>query len=106
MTSTIKAIEAKGYAVVASENRWMGKLDEECPTVYKILNPDNNPVYGANGIAPEELANWLESLEDLNETAAMKPTVYTADTAENAKKEKEYDNLYNEGGEGYNPYRA
>ena len=105
MTNAIKAIEAKGYTVVASENKWLGKLNEACPTVYEILNPDHSPVYGANGIAPERLVEWLDNLNNLSVsvTAESKPAAYNP---ENAKKEKEYDSFYNEGGEGYNPYRA
>lgn len=108
MTTTISKIEAKGYIVKARENTWMGKLDAECPTVYEILRSDYSTVYGANGIGPDELDKWLDTLSDLT---AEKPIV-ASDTAydpckeaQRKTKEREWDAIYNEGGEGYNPYR-
>jgi hypothetical protein len=108
LNNAIKAIEAKGYIVKASENRWMGKLDESCPTVYEILKPDYSAVYGANGIAPENLDKWLKLPELVKAERAETETVTAYDAtaeAERKAKESEWDNIYNEGGEGYNPYR-
>lgn len=105
LNETIKSIEAKGYIVKASENRWMGKLDESCPTVYEILKPDYTGVYGANGISPDNLDKWLrlpELATNKNETEA---TYDATAEAERKAKETEWDNAYNEGAEGYNPYR-
>lgn len=105
---SIKELEEKGYIVMATENKWMGKVDEECPVVYNILNPDYTSVYGANGIAPEDLSSWNETLPDLTEKIKMTSAV-TLDTkgaATKKQKEIEFDNLYNEGSEGYNPYKS
>jgi len=107
LSETIKAIESKGYIVKASENRWLGELDESCPVVYEIINPDCTNVYGANGISPEGLEGWLEILAPIiNENEKIIESVWDA-TKETKRKanEKSWDDTYNEGAEGYNPYR-
>ena len=106
MTNTIKAIENKGYIVKAEENMWLGKLNEECPVVYNIMAPNYTTVYGASGVAPESLAMWADSLPELNAPSSKATTHNAGNEAERASKEREWDNLYNEGGEGYNPYRG
>jgi hypothetical protein len=102
---TIKALEAKGYIVVKSDNMWLGKVDESCPIVYEILNPDYSAVYGANGIAPESLEKWLDLPTVCIKNVSIK-TMSAKEYAKRQKKERSYDNLYNEGTEGYNPYRT
>jgi hypothetical protein len=106
MDDIIKAIESKGYIVRKIDNMFQGKLDEKYPKVYEILNPDYSEVYGANSIIPECLPDWL-SLPDLNKKV-IKEVPHRSSEDEKARKAKEveYDNLYNEGAEGYNPYRA
>lgn len=109
---TIKAIEDLGYVVIESENRWLGKLNEKNPVVYEILKKDYSIIQGAKGMGVNGLANWLEMLTE--EAAAMKTAVKETATiatatmteVERIAKEKAFDNLYNEGAEGYNPYRA
>ncbi len=107
LNETIKAIEGKGYIVKASANTWMGKLNEACPVVYEICTPDYIAVYGANGIHPLRLATWSETLPQLTAPKAKQPA--KAETAEaraiRQAKEKDWDEAYNEGAEGYNPYR-
>lgn len=115
MTDVIKALESKGYIVKQSENRWLGKLDENCPVVYEILNPDYSAVYGANGLSFERLEAWAKDLIGLAEgeeqaaiaSEEIKHSTYNKnDVAARKIKEREFDNLYNEGAEGYNPYRT
>jgi hypothetical protein len=104
----IRTLEAKGYRVIEIENKWMGKIDESCPVVYKIIDQEYETVYGCGGVEPETLTDLAESLPDLAPKAATTEKAHIAtdaERAERAKKAKEYDDLYNEGGEGYNPYR-
>jgi hypothetical protein len=107
LNETIKAIESKGYIVKASENRWLGELDEACPEVYEILNSDYSEVYGANGISPEGLADWLDLLAPVgDEGGNIIESVWDAAKEDERKaNEKAWDDTYNEGAEGYNPYR-
>lgn len=102
----IAAIEAKGYNVRKMENIEMGVVNELCPVVYNIYDQDYSPVYGANGIAPEQLSNWL-SLPAINRKSSKTDAVGIDQQAESERKvaEKDWDNVYNEGAEGYNPYR-
>ena len=104
MDSIIKAIESKGYIVKACENMEMGVLNQNCPVVYKILNPDYSSVYGANGISPDSLAKWV-NLPAVKAPVTDRETISPVKDANRAKMERDYDNLYNEGAEGYNPYR-
>ena len=105
----IRALEAKGYSVIPSENKWLGKLNENCPVVYKIIDQDYETVYGCGGVGRETLIELVESLPDLTApkaTITTKTRIMTdAEKAERARKAKDYDDMYNEGGEGYNPYR-
>ncbi|MDP4117680.1 MAG: hypothetical protein Q8873_00605 [Bacillota bacterium] len=108
MADAIKALEAKGYIVKAYENRSAGILSETCPIVYEIMRPDYSPVYGANAVSPDNLVNWL-FLRDLNakaRSAEAHPTFDAKKDAERMAKERGWDNIYNEGAEGYNPYRG
>ena len=107
--NAIKTLESRGYTVISSANMWRGKLDEDCPVVYEILNPDHSEVYGANGLSINDLNKWL-ILADLNKKPSEKALNEVVTTIEQkevlASKELNYDNLYNEGAEGYNPYRS
>jgi hypothetical protein len=105
LNATIKAIESKGYIIKASENKWMGKLDETCPIVYEILNPDYTNVYGASGIAPEDLKKWLDLPALMKSESKPEIAWDAAKEAERKANEKDWDDTYNEGAEGYNPYR-
>lgn len=100
LEEAIKALESKGYEVIARENRWLGKLSETYPIVYDIYNGSDR-VYGANAIAPESLELWLD-LPSVKKEEVKAPEE-TAPIEE--EKAKEWDDCYNEGGEGYNPYR-
>jgi len=105
LNKTIKAIESKGYIVKSSENKWLGKVNESCPVAYEILKPDYTVVYGANGISPDELIKWL-TLPDLVNSESKPAVIHDAAVELDCKaNEKSWDNTYNEGKEGYNPYR-
>ena len=104
MTDTINTITAKGYIVNAIDNMEFGKINQFCPVVYEILKPDYTTVYGANSIAPADLVRWID-LPDLNQIKKPAPITVTVADPDRAKKERDYDNLYNEGAEGFNPYR-
>lgn len=78
MTNAIKDLEAKGYIVKAVANMEMGKLNTQYPIVYDIMTPDYTDVYGANGIAPEMMDAWNESLPSLAaEVAETKTASHT-----------------------------
>lgn len=99
----ISKIETKGYRVVATENRWLGKLDENDPVVYDIYKPDNTIVYGSNGTSARGLMHWANSLQEAKKKTPPQE-IKNAKSYDEAKA-KYFDWLYNEGGEGYNPYR-
>jgi hypothetical protein len=107
LKEAIKTIEDKGYIVKEYANMSMGIVSETCPAVYEIMKPDYSTVYSASGISPNCLSYWAETLPQLTEakTPAIKAFDAAAD-ADRRKKEREYDEMYNEGGDGYNPYRG
>lgn len=100
----IAAIEAKGYNVRKMENIEMGIVNELCPVVYDIFDQDYSQVYGANGIAPDQLSNWL-SLPVINRKSSEIETIDQQAESDRKTAEKNWDSVYNEGAEGYNPYR-
>lgn len=104
----IATLERKGYIVSKYDNMSFGKLVESCPIVYDIYNPDHTHVYGSNSTAPEQLPVWAESLRDLTAIKTPREITYrtAAEEADRRRKEREYDEINNDGGEGYNPYRA
>ena len=70
--------------------------------VYKILNPDYSSVYGAKWDIPDSLAKWV-NLPAVKAPVTDRETISPVKDANRAKMERDYDNLYNEGAEGYNP---
>jgi hypothetical protein len=106
-SDAIKIIEDKGYIVKEQANMSMGIVSETCPVVYEIMMPDYSTVYGAGGVAPDCLSDWAETLPQIMavKTPAIKAFDADAD-ADRRRKEREYDEMYNEGGDGYNPYRG
>ena len=85
----------------------MGIVSETCPVVYEIMKPDYSTVYGAGGVSPDSLSYWADTLSQI--VAAKTPAIKAFDAdadADRRKKEREYDEMYNEGGDGYNPYRG
>ena len=104
---TIKAVEANGYIVRAYENREFGKLNQELPVAYEIMNADYTTVYGMGTCDAEQLVRFAGRMEaaegekEIEGTETAYAPLYGADP----EKEQEYDDTYNEGGEGYNPYR-
>ena len=107
--TAIEKLESKGYSVVKSANTYLGILNEKCPVVYDIYNPDSTRVYGSNSCSPETLQMWADTLPDANderEEDHIAPALASAQEADRKAKEIEWDNLYNEGKDGYNPYRA
>lgn len=110
INKAIETLEANGYIVKAEDNMSMGELNKECPVVYKIMRSDYSTVYGAGSVGPDQLADYVATLvpavEEAEEVATE--TVVAETTEEKAirrAKEIEWDKTYNEGGEGYNPYR-
>lgn len=119
--NAIKAIEAKGYKVYGYDNYEMGKLNEKHPYVYEILNEDYSTVYGY-GCCGEEAVIYFaqvilgaeiesENDEQAEEIARLEKIIKKAEQqnelptkAEKAAKLKAYNNLHNEGGEGYVPW--
>lgn len=107
LAKAIETIEAKGYIVRSYENREFGRLNEEQPVAYEIMRSDYSAVYGYGTCSAEQVMRFAartcsasENSETVAETA--EPTsAYGTDQG----KEREYDLVYNEGGEGYNPYR-
>lgn len=90
----IQALEKNGYIVRAYDN----------PAVYEIMHGDRSTVYGYGTCSAEQVmrfaAKTCEAEAQNIETDEPAP-FYRADQ----NKEREYDQAYNEGGEGYNPYR-
>lgn len=100
LDSAIEALETAGYKVETYEH-------SECGTAYEILYSDNSPVYGFGTCDEETIVRAASTLrknitdEEKNDKVTEAAPLYGA----NAEKEMEYDDTYNEGGEGYNPYR-
>jgi len=108
LNKAISKIEAHGYMVHSRENRYLGMLCEECPVVYEILKSDYSTLYGS----AEAIVRFSEGLEDSTDVSEdmdhedahiTKPPM---ETAVRQAMEREYDDCYNEGEEGYNPYRT
>lgn len=102
LDAAIKSIESKGYIVHPYEDPCAGQ-------VYAILYSDYRTVYGYGTCDAEGVMYFSSSVCDsadvedgTDEDGTVK--VYPAYGA-NQKKEREYDLIYNDGGEGYNPYR-
>lgn len=94
LNKAIKALEKNGYIVQACDD----------PAAYEIMHSDCSTVYGYGACSAEQVmrlaAESCGAEAQSAETAELAP-LYGADQA----KEREYDQAYNEGGEGYNPYR-
>ncbi len=114
INATIAKIEKYGYKVRKYANMWKGKLVEECPVVYEIYDAKTyQTLYGAGTVGPESLEKWLSwMVERYGEKADIEPktaetkAVSSKPVKPDVEKERAYDRLYNEGGEGYNPYRT
>lgn len=108
----IATIEAHGYIVRSYENRYLGKLNEECPIAYEIMRGDYSTLYGYGTCSAEQVVRFAEGLEDPDDT--VEDADHEDDNATETPvepealqaMEKEYDDCYNEGEEGYNPYRT
>ncbi len=112
LNKAISKIEAHGYMVHSRENRYLGMLCEECPVVYEILKSDYSTLYGYGTCSAEAIVRFSEGLEDSTDVSEdmdhedahiTKPPM---ETAVRQAMEREYDDCYNEGEEGYNPYRT
>lgn len=119
--NAIKAIEAKGYKVHGYDNYEMGKLNEQHPYVYEILDEDYCKVYGYGccgeeaviyfaqvilgdnlECADDEKAEEIAHLEKIIAKAEQQAEIPTKE--EKAEQLRAYNNLHNEGGEGYVPW--
>lgn len=120
-TNAIKAIEAKGYKVHGYDNYEMGKINEQHPYVYEILDDDYCKVYGYGCCGEEQVIYFaqvilgvnVESADDekAEEITRLEKIIAKAEQqneiptkAEKAEKLRAYNNLHNEGGEGYVPW--
>lgn len=107
LNKAIQALEKNGYIVRAYENCEFGKRSETLPVAYEIMHSDYSTVYGYGTCSAEQVMRFAaENCEDGAQNAetaeAAEPApLYGADQG----KEREYDQAYNDGGEGYNPYR-
>lgn len=121
LTSAIQAIEAKGYKVHGYDNYEMGKLNEQHPYVYEILNEDYSTVYGYGCCGEEAVIYFAQVIlgaeieneddEQAEEIARLEKIIAKAEKqaeiptkAEKAEQLRAYNNLHNEGGEGYVPW--
>ena len=108
INEAISTLKSKGYKVYPVENIYLGVSDKECPIVYDICYANSQAVYGANSASPESLAIWAENLKKTEPKESISEWLkrYASEEIKSdPAKEKEYDNTYNEGAEGYNPYR-
>lgn len=121
LTKAIRAIEEKGYTVRSYDNYEMGKLNEEYPVAYEIIDAEGYTVYGygtchdnqifyfAQAIlglnldsADDEQAAKIARLEKVIEKAGQQKEMPTK--VEKAEYLRAYNNLHNEGGEGFSPW--
>ena len=105
---TIEALETRGYSVHKYDNYEMGVRSKTLPVAYEILDADYNTVYGYGTCDVEQLTKFLAWVEATapSETKSDEPTrESTMIDMERQVKEREYDEIHNEGAEGYNPYR-
>lgn len=104
LDKAIQALKKSGYIVRVYENYEFGKRSETLPIAYEIMHSDHSTVYGYGTCDAEQVirfaAETCKAEVQSAETAKLAP-LYGADQ----EKEREYDQTYNEGGEGYNPYR-
>lgn len=94
LNKAIQALEKSGYIVRAYDNQ----------AAYEIMHSDCSTVYGYGTCSAEQVMRFAAETceaEVLNAEPVELAPLYGADQA----KEREYDQVYNEGGEGYNPYR-
>ena len=104
----ISTLKSKGYKVYPVENAYLGVVNKECPIVYDICYANSEAVYGASSASPESLPMWAETLEKAEPKESISDWLKRYAIAEiksSPAKEKEYDDTYNDGAEGYNPYR-
>lgn len=112
INTIIAQIEKYGYKVKEYANIEKGKLNEECPVVYKIYDAKTHQtLYGAGTVGPKSLEKWLAWMverygEKTDEVSKDVEDVEVETVKADVEKEKEYDRVYNEDGEGYNPYRT
>lgn len=112
LSEAIQAIEKSGYIVRAYENYEFGKRSDTLPVAYEIMHSDHSVVYGYGTCDAEQVMCFAVNACNVTTDADDDVDAETAETAEPAPlygadqaKEREYDQVYNEGGEGYNPYR-
>lgn len=118
LTKAIQVLEAKGYTVRSYDNYELGKLNEDCPVVYEINNADGDTLYGFGCCREEAVINFAKlraesvsaDTEHDEEIAELEEVIAKAERqealpseAEKAEWLREYNNAYNEGGEGYVP---
>lgn len=109
LNKAIQALEKNGYIVRAYENCEFGKRSETLPVAYEIMHSDYSTVYGYGTCDAEQVMRFAANACNVATDADNDADAETAEPAplygEDQDKEREYDQAYNEGGEGYNPYR-
>lgn len=121
LTKAIRAIEEKGYTVCSYDNYEMGKLNEEYPVAYEIIDAEGYTVYGYGTCHDDQIIYFAQVMLDLyrknadDERAAkiarLEKVIKKAEQQKKmpTKAEKDayiraYNNLHNEGGEGFSPW--
>lgn len=108
LEKAIEVIQSKGYTVRSYANYYAGELSENMPVAYEIITSDYVTLYGYGTCSAEQIILFAEMLAStaIDNAVSKKETIVTVPTIyANHEKEREYDLAYNEGGEGFNPYR-
>lgn len=106
LNKAIQALEKNGYIVRTYDNYKFGKRSETLPVAYEIMHSDYSTVYGCGTCDAEQVIHFANNkCKDKVDNAATKAEEITPLYGADQEKEQEYDQIYNEGGEGYNPYR-
>lgn len=106
LEKAISSINKCGYIVKAEENLEFGKVNEKRPVVYSIMHSDWSIVYGFGSCDDEQVIRF--AAEHCGRSAEDETDGKTSETKfahPDQEKEKKCDLVYNEGEEGYNPYR-
>lgn len=103
----IRTLTRRGYTLEASENRFRGVLDKENPIVYNIRLANGASI--ASNILPAELGKFVrersKNPKPKRSTSPKAKTESASERTERLQKARDWDRTYNEGGEGFNPYR-
>lgn len=109
LSEAIQALKTKGYIVRQYDNYEFGKRSETLPVAYEIMHDDYSTLYGYGTCDAEQVMRFAAGICSDPSTTEAETEIETTEPAPfygtDQKKEREYDQAYNEGGEGHNPYR-